>query len=115
MNSSEDIKNWIFNNFNLQKPQTVPLVLVKAVGVTAEQKGDDLASLLPLVTRFHAYLNTSSVQGWFIDIDTPDEMKRLELSSRSDAGVRAGKSLAKLGRLAKFTRLKMQYNGIFDR
>ena len=113
--SIEDFKNWIFNNFNLQKPQTVPLVLVKAVGVTAEQKGDDLASLLPLVTRFHAYLNTSSVQGWFIDIDTPDEMKRLELTIRSDAGVRAGKSLAKLGRLAKFTRLKMQYNGIFDR
>ena len=113
--SIEDFKNWIFNNFNLQKPQTVPLVLVKAVGATAEQKGDDLASLLPLVTRFHAYLNTSSVQGWFIDIDTPDEMKRLELTIRSDAGVRAGKSLAKLGRLAKFTRLKMQYNGIFDR
>ena len=113
--SIEDFKNWIFNNFNLQKPQKVPLVLVKAVGITAEQKGDDLASLLPLVTRFHAYLNTSSVQGWFIDIDTPDEMKRLELTIRSDAGVRAGKSLAKLGRLAKFTRLKMQYNGIFDR
>ena len=113
--SLEDFKKWIYDNFNLQKPQTVPLVLVKAVGTTAEQKGDDLASLLPLVTRFHAYLNIASVQGWFIDIDTPDEMKKLELTIRSDAGVREGKALAKLGRLAQFTRLKMQYNGIFDR
>jgi len=111
----KEFKDWIFENFNLQKPQDVPLILVKAVGKTAEQKGDDLASLLPLVTRFHAYLNKSSVQEWFIDIDTPDEQKKLKMTIRSDAGVREGKSLAKLGRLAKFTRLKMQYNGIFDR
>ena len=96
----------------MQKPQDVPLVLVKAVGTTAEQKGDDLASLLPLVTRFHAYLNNSSVQGWFIDIDTPDEMKRLEMTIRSDAGVRLDKKLKDLGQLAKFTQLKLQYSGI---
>ena len=111
----KEFKDWIFENFNLQKPQDVPLVLVKAVGTTAEQKGDDLASLLPLVTRFHAYLNKASVQEWFIDIDTPDEQKKLKMTIRSDAGVREGKSLAKLGRLAKFSMLKLQYSGVLDR
>ena len=108
-------KDWVYDNFNLQTPQKVPLVLVKAVGTTAEQKGDDLASLLPLVTKFNAYLNTNSVQEWFIDIDTPDELKKLKMTIRSDAGVREGKSIAKLGRLAKFSMLKLQYSGVLDR
>ncbi len=111
----DEFKKWVYENFNLQKPAKVPLILVKAVGTTAEQKGDDLASLLPLVTRFNAYLNKSSVQEWFIDIDTPDEMKKLKMTIRSDAGVREGKSLAKLGRLAKFSMLKMQYSGVVSR
>ena len=111
----EDFKNWVYDNFNLQKPAKVPLILVKAVGKTAEQKGDDLASLLPLVTSFKAYLNKASVQEWFIDIDTPDEMKKLKMTIRSDAGVREGKTLAKLGRLAKFSMLKLQYSGVVDR
>lgn len=111
----EDFKKWVYDNFNLQKPAKVPLILVKAVGKTAEQKGDDLASLLPLVTSFNAYLNKSSVQEWFIDIDTPDEMKKLKMTIRSDASVREGKSLAKLGRLAKFSMLKLQYSGVVDR
>ena len=111
----EDFKKWVYDNFNLQKPAKVPLILVKAVGKTAEQKGDDLASLLPLVTSFNAYLNKSSVQEWFIDIDTPDEMKKLKMTIRSDAGVREGKALATLGRLAKFSMLKLQYSGVVDR
>lgn len=111
----EDFKKWVYDNFNLQKPAKVPLILVKAVGKTAEQKGDDLASLLPLVTSFNAYLNKSSVQEWFIDIDTPDEMKKLKMTIRSDAAVREGKALAKLGRLAKFSMLKLQYSGVVDR
>ena len=113
--SLEDFKNWVYDNFNLQKPAKVPLILVKAVGKTAEQKGDDLASLLPLVTSFKAYLNKASVQEWFIDIDTPDEMKKLKMTIRSDAGVREGKKLATLGRLAKFSMLKLQYSGVVDR
>jgi len=111
----KEFKDWIFENFNLQKPQKVPLILVKAVGTVAEQKGDDLASLLPLVTRFHAYLNKDSVQEWFIDIDTPDEQKKLKMTIRSDAGVREGKKLSTLGRLAKFSMLKLQYSGVVNR
>ena len=111
----KEFNDWVFEHFNLQKPQTVPLILVKAVGKNAEQKGDDLASLLPLVTRFHAYLNKSSVQEWFIDIDTPDEQKKLKMTIRSDAGVREDKPLSKIGRLAKFSMLKLQYSGVLDR
>ena len=111
----KEFKDWVFANFNLQTPQKVPLILVKAVGNKAEQKGDDLASLLPLVTRFYAYLNKNSVQEWFIDIDTPDEQKKLKMTIRSDAGVREGKKLSTLGRLAKFSMLKLQYSGVVER
>jgi len=111
----KEFNDWVFEHFNLQKPQAVPLILVKAVGKNAEQKGDDLASLLPLVTRFHAYLNNASVQEWFIDIDTPDEQKKLKMTIRSDAGVREDKPLSKIGRLAKFSMLKLQYSGVLDR
>ena len=69
-------------------------------------------AILPLVTGFKAKLNTKSVQEWFIDLETPDESKRLKMNIRSDAGVRAGKKLAGLGKLGKFTALKLQYNGI---
>tara|TARA_Y100001980_G_C14503426_1_gene279181 strand:- start:115 stop:1203 length:1089 start_codon:yes stop_codon:yes gene_type:complete len=113
--SLEEFKDWVSDNFNLQKPQKVPLVLVKAVGTKAEQKGDDLASLLPLVSKFNAYLNPKSVQEWFIDIDTPDELKKLKMTIRSDAGVREGKNISKLGRLAKFSMLKLQYSGVLNR
>lgn len=113
--SIKEFKAWVFANFNLQTPQKVPLILVKAVEDKAEQKGDDLASLLPLVTRFYAYVNKNSVQEWFIDIDTPDEQKKLKMTIRSDQGVRAGKDLAALGRLARFSMLKFQYSGVVGR
>lgn len=112
--SLDEFKDWIEANFNLQKPQNPPLILVKAVKMTAEQKGDGLAEVLPLVTGFKAKLNTKSVQEWFIDLETPDDSKRLALNIRSDAGVREGKKLATLGKLGKFTSLKLQYNGISD-
>lgn len=112
--SLDDFKSWVESNFNLQKPQNPPLVLVKAVKKTAEQKGDALQDILPLVTDFKAKLNTKSVQEWFIDIEAPDGTKRLSMTIRSDAGVRAGKKLAGLGKLGKFTALKLQYNGISD-
>ena len=114
--SLDEFKNWVSSSFNLQKKgETVPLILVKAVGSSAEQKGDKLANLLPLVTTFNAYLNKSSVQEWFIDIDTPTEQKKLKMTIRSDAGVRKDKKLSTLGRLAKFSSLKMQYSGVLDR
>ena len=62
------------------KKEKVPLILVKAVGSTAEQKGDSLAEILPLIDDFKAYLNTSSVQEWLIDVFTPDEKKTMKMT-----------------------------------
>lgn len=112
--SLDEFKSWIESNFNLQKPQTPPLILVKAVKMTAEQKGDGLQDVLPMISGFKAKLNVKSVQEWWIDLDTPDGSKRLSMTIRSDAGVRADKKLSGLGKLGKFTALKLQYNGISD-
>lgn len=109
----DEFKMWIKDNFNLQsKKDEVPLVLVKAVGKKAALKSDDLASMLPRITKFKAYLNPSSVQGWFIDIQTPQDKKRLIMTIRSDSGVRAEKKPGEQGRLGKYTMLKLQYSGI---
>ena len=51
-----------------KKPQNPPLVLVKAVKKTAEQKGGCITGYSTTVTDFKAKLNTKSVQEWFIDI-----------------------------------------------
>lgn len=111
--SLKEFKDWIRNNFNLQSNKVeVPLTLVKAVGKTASQKSDDLASLLPSIKKFKAYLNKSSVQGWFIDVHTPDVEKRLVMTIRSDSGVREEKKPSQQGRLGKYTMLKLQYSGI---
>jgi hypothetical protein len=104
---------WVKNNFNLQsKSAEVPLVLVKAIGKTASLKSDDLASMLARIKTFKAYLNSSSVQGWFIDIETEDTKKKLIMTIRSDSGVRAEKKPGQQGRLGKYTMLKLQYSGI---
>ena len=111
--SLQEFIKWIKDNFNLQsKKVDVPLVLVKAVGKTANLKADDLASLLPNIKKFKAYLNTSSVQGWFIDIETPKIKKKLIMTIRSDSGVRKEKKPGQQGRLGKYTMLKLQYSGI---
>jgi len=111
--SLQEFKEWLMVHFNLQnKKEKVPLILVKAVGSTAEQKGDSLAEILPLIDDFKAYLNTSSVQEWLIDVFTPDEKKTMKMTIRSDSGVRAGKKVSQLGRLGKFTMLKLQYSGL---
>lgn len=111
--SMKDFKKWIKENFNLQTNKAeVPLILVKAVGKNAQQKSDDLASLLPNITKFKAYLNKNSVQGWFIDIETPNHKKSLIMTIRSDSGVREEKKPSQQGRLGKYTMLKLQYSGI---
>ena len=110
--SLDEFKEWLSVHFNLQKKkEKVPLILVKAVGNKAEQKGDSLAQILPLIDKFHAYLNKSSVQEWLIDVFTPDEKKTMKMTIRSDSGVRKDKKISQLGRLAKFTMLKLQYSG----
>ena len=111
--SLDEFKMWVKNNFNLQSNKVeVPLMLVKAVGKTAALKSDDLASMLPSIKKFKAYLNPNSVQGWFIDIETTHDKKKLIMTIRSDSGVRPEKKPGDQGRLGKYTMLKLQYSGI---
>ena len=111
--TNDEFKEWVQTTFNLQKKgETVPLIMVKAVGSTAEQKGDDVVDVLPLVTKHYAYLNTKSVQEYLIDIHTPNDKKTLKMTIRSDSGVRAEKKPGKQGRLGQYTMLKMLYSGV---
>lgn len=113
--STEDFIDWVKETFNLQrKGEKVPLVMVKAVGNTAEQKGDDIVDIIPLVNKHHAYLNKKSVQEYLIDIFTPDDKKTLKMTIRSDSGVRASKGTSGQGRLGQYLQLKMQYSGVLD-
>ena len=110
--STEEFINWAQETFNLQrKGESVPLVLVKAVGTTAEQKSDDVVDILPLINNHHAYLNKSSVQEYLIDIFTPEDKKSLKMTIRSDSGVRPEKGTSGQGRLGQYLQLKMQYSG----
>jgi len=110
-----DIKEfikWVQGTFNLQrKDDEVPLVMVKAVGDTAEEKGDDVVDMIPLATNFHAYLNKNSVQEYLIDIHSPNDKKTLKMTIRSDSGVRPEKGTSGQGRLGQYLQLKMQYSG----
>ena len=109
----EDFKEWVQNTFNLQrKGDEVPLIMVKAVGNTAEQKSDDIVDMLPLITRHYAYLNKNSVQEYLIDIHSPDDKKTLKMTIRSDSGVRPEKGTSGQGRLGQYLQLKMQYSGV---
>ena len=109
----KDFIDWVQETFNLQrKGDDVPLIMVKAVGNTAEQKGDDIVDMLPLVTKHYAYLNKSSVQEYLIDIHSPDDKKTLKMTIRSDSGVRPEKGVSGQGRLGQYLQLKMQYSGV---
>tara|TARA_Y100001980_G_C14336114_1_gene151837 strand:- start:67 stop:624 length:558 start_codon:yes stop_codon:yes gene_type:complete len=110
--STEDFIDWVKETFNLQrKGEKIPLVMVKAVGTHAEQKGDDIVDMIPLITKHHAYLNKKSVQEYLIDIYTPDDKKTLKMTIRSDSGVRPAKGTSGQGRLGQYLMLKMQYSG----
>ena len=109
----ESFKDWVQETFNLQrKSDEVPLIMVKAVGNTAEQKGDDIVDIIPLITKHHAYLNKSSVQEYLIDIHSSDDRKTLKMTIRSDSGVRPEKGTSGQGRLGQYLQLKMQYSGV---
>jgi len=107
-----EFKDWVKERFNLQKPQEVPLILVKAVGNSAEQKSDDLATVIDTVSSFKAVINKSSVQEFFIVLNAPNiDQTVLKMTIRSDSGVREGKKPGKQGRLGKMHMLKFQYSG----
>lgn len=114
--SMKEFKDWVIANFNLQlspKEGDVPLILVKAVGKTAEEKSDDLAAMIGTLVSFKAVLNTASVQEWFIEIkDATGNSAKMKMAIRSDSGVRAGKEPGKQGRLGKYLQLKLQYSGL---
>jgi len=109
----KDFITWVQETFNLQrKGGDVPLIMVKAVGNTAEEKGDDIVDMIPMATNFHAYLNKSSVQEYLIDIHSPNDKKTLKMAIRSDSGVRPEKGTSGQGRLGQYLLLKMLYNGV---
>ena len=110
--TDDEFVDWAQETFNLQrKGEKVPLVLVKAVGMSAEQKSDDIVDMLPLTNKHHAYLNKNSVQEYLIDIFTPDDKASLKMTIRSDSGVRPEKGTSGQGRLGQYLQLKMQYSG----
>lgn len=114
--SLDEFKEWVINNFNLQMPGAsveVPLVLVKAVGMKADEKNDSLANIIGTVTKFKATLNRSSVQEWFIDItNATGDTAKLKMTIRSDSGVRQEKKPGQQGRLGRYLGLKLQYSGV---
>jgi hypothetical protein len=111
INSSVKVtKEWINEEFRLEKPQAVPLILVKAIGTRAEEQGDKLVNFLSKVTKVHAYINKNSVQEWFIDVsDSKGKKLTLLMTVRSDSEYRKEKRKGKLGALAM---LKLLYRGV---
>jgi len=111
--STADVIEWLGEDFNLEKKgEKIPLILVKAIGTTAERKGDQLAPVYKMITDHKAYLDTRSVQAWMIDVWTPEGKLTLDMVCRSDSGVRAEKGVTGQGRLGKFLMLKVIYKGI---
>ena len=116
MINSKDIKvvkQWIRDQFNLEtvgkgRAGEIPLVLVKAIGDEAEEQGDKLAKMFPRITKFHARINNSSVQEWFIDVYSGTEVITLLMTIRSDSEYRENKQKGKLG---AYMMLKLLYRG----
>lgn len=106
-------KEWILDAFNLPLSNLdPPLVLVKAIGNRAETQAASVRDFLPAVTNVNAYLQTGSVQEWFIDLEGNNNHRlTLLMTTRSDTEYRAAKQNGKLG---AFLMLKTQYRGVRD-
>ena len=107
------VKEWIRDEFNLEtqgkgRKGEIPLVLVKAIGSKAEEQGDKLARMFPRITKFHARLDRSSVQEWFIDVYSGTQKLTLLMTIRSDSQYRESKQKGKLG---AYMMLKLLYRG----
>ena len=110
-NNFEATKQWIGEEFRLEtegRNDEVPLTLVKAIGKNATEQGDKLARIYPRITRVNAYLNSSSVQEWFIDVFANREKLTLLMTIRSDSEYREAKQKGKLG---AYMGLKLLYRG----
>ena len=107
----EATRKWIGQEFRLQtqgSSDEVPLTLVKAIGMKADEQGDKLAKIFPKISRVRAYLNTASVQEWFIDVFAGKEKLTLMMTIRSDSEYREAKQKGKLG---AYMGLKLLYRG----
>lgn len=103
-------KEWIDQEFRLEKAgEVVPLVLVKAIRTKYVISGDPLVDMLPKATKIKAYLNTNSVQEWFIELSSGKDKMILMMTIRSDSEFRRQKPKGKLG---SFVGLKLLYRGI---
>ena len=74
----------------------------------ADEQGDKLAKIFPRINRVRAYLNTASVQEWFIDVFAGKEKLTLMMTIRSDSEYREAKQKGKLG---AYMGLKLLYRG----
>jgi hypothetical protein len=103
-------KQWIKEEFRLENntDEKIPLILVKAIGNKAEEQGDKLAKLFPKITKIKAKLNKSSVQEWFIIVESNKDKLTLLMTIRSDSEYRESKQQGKLG---KYMGLKLLYRG----
>ena len=104
-------KKWIGQEFRLQtqgSSDEVPLTLVKAIGIRADEQGDKLAKLYPKINKVRAYLNNASVQEWLIDVFAGREKLTLLMTIRSDSEYREAKQKGKLG---AYMGLKLLYRG----
>ena len=111
--SLEEFKEWVSSSFNLQKDQEVPLILVKAIGNTATQQSDVLATAIGSTKSFKAVMDDSSVQGFYIIIKgATDEELKLKMTIRSDKSVKPDRPPSNVGRLGQMGMLKFQYSGI---
>lgn len=109
-NDIKAAKEWINQEFRLEKKgEEIPLILVKAIKTKYDMAGDPLVDLLPRATKIEAYLNTNSVQEWFIDVSSGKEKLTLLMTIRSDSEFRRAKPKGKLG---SFVGLKLLYRGI---
>ena len=107
----EATRKWIGQEFRLQtqgSSDEVPLTLVKAIGMKADEQGDKLAKIFPKIDKVKAYLNPSSVQEWFIDVHSGKEKLTLLMTIRSDSEYREAKQKGKLG---AYMGLKLLYRG----
>jgi len=109
-NDLKATKEWINQEFRLEKKgEKVPLVLVKAIRNKFQLAGDPLVDMLPKATKIHAYLNTNSVQEWYIDLISGKDKITLLMTIRSDSEFRRAKPKGKLG---SFVGLKLLYRGV---
>lgn len=91
----------------LKKDDSVPLVVIKAVGDNYQQVTDEdqLDAFLPRVTKVRAYKSMASKQNWFIELTSRNKVLVMNMSIRSNKPMPENK-------VAQGYNLAIKYNGI---